>query len=416
MWIPGIADIYEGTARAFDYVWRGKEDRELKARKREVRRACGSAFPEAWAAFVDEFVSVCHSKGHAPPRSDGKPAPAISSFRLPAAERVIAIGDLHGDLHKARQALSLAGVIDADGRWCGGRTVVVQVGDQFDRGHDEVAIMHLLERLKHEAKQAGGAVHVLTGNHEAMNVRGQFRYATEEGRFDFLRWHEWQRLGAAMKALCGCEKGACDWGKDLAELPQGRNDPERARYAAVAPGMPFTSRFLAGNPVILQVGSTVFAHGGIHPEHVDYGADRINRETNQWMLGLDKKGGKSAPMPDFLAGRDAVVWSRRFSHPEAHACDCDSLREALGKLPGAERLVVGHTIQPYGITGACENRVLRVDVGLSMGCGNHETEVLEILNDREVRRLRYGEPAEDLSKPSRPDKIDAPVEAAASDA
>ena len=39
-------------------------------------------------------------------------------------------------------------------------------------------------------------------------------------------------------------------------------------------------------------------------------------------------------------------------------------------LPGAARMVVGHTIQSGGINSACEGRVLRVDVGLSKGCGD----------------------------------------------
>jgi len=41
-------------------------------------------------------------------------------------------------------------------------------------------------------------------------------------------------------------------------------------------------------------------------------------------------------------------------------------------LPGAARMVVGHTIQDAGINGACGGRVLRIDVGLSAGCGDGE--------------------------------------------
>lgn len=46
---------------------------------------------------------------------------------MPAPERLVAIGDLHGDLQKARRALRLAGVVDEKDRWVGGKTVVVQV-------------------------------------------------------------------------------------------------------------------------------------------------------------------------------------------------------------------------------------------------------------------------------------------------
>ena len=102
-------------------------------------------------------------------------------------------------------------------------------------------------------------------------------------------------------------------------------------------------------------------------------------------------------------------------------CDCGALRQALAMLPGASRMVVGHTIQEAGINAACGDRVFRIDVGLSKGCGNGDPQarspatfhkddqsgtygsrsrfwggldhwslceqVLEILDDSEVRRL-----------------------------
>lgn len=46
---------------------------------------------------------------------------------VPAPKRLVAIGDLHGDLAKARAALQVAEVIDEHDRWVGGQTVVVQV-------------------------------------------------------------------------------------------------------------------------------------------------------------------------------------------------------------------------------------------------------------------------------------------------
>eukprot|EP00171_Calliarthron_tuberculosum_P015784 IDg15784t1 len=57
--------------------------------------------------------------------------------RYPAADRIIAVGDVHGDVGALRQVLSKAGVLGVDGSWSGGRTVLVQVGDQLDRGDGE---------------------------------------------------------------------------------------------------------------------------------------------------------------------------------------------------------------------------------------------------------------------------------------
>lgn len=49
--------------------------------------------------------------------------------------------------------------------------------------------------------------------------------------------------------------------------------------------------------------------------------------------------------------------------------------------------IVGHTIQQAGINSACDGKVHRIDVGMSAGCGDHQPQVLEILNDSQVRRL-----------------------------
>lgn len=64
--------------------------------------------------------------------------------RVTAPGRVVAIGDLHGDMAQALRALALAGVVglDPDGSnravWTGGNTTLVQLGDILDRGDEEI--------------------------------------------------------------------------------------------------------------------------------------------------------------------------------------------------------------------------------------------------------------------------------------
>lgn len=77
-------------------------------------------------------------------------------------------------------------------------------------------------------------------------------------------------------------------------------------------GGPITRRFFAPHPVVLQVGSTLFVHGGILPSHVEYGLENINKETREWLLGNGNNGGggRRHPPPRFLRGADAIVWAR----------------------------------------------------------------------------------------------------------
>ena len=114
-----------------------------------------------------------------PPPSNPLPGNAASATKActlapvpltyPAAKRLVAIGDIHGDLGGARAALKAAGAIDDKDQWIGGDLVVVQTGDVLDRGDDESKIIELLEKLSTDAKSAGGAVIQLIGNHELID-------------------------------------------------------------------------------------------------------------------------------------------------------------------------------------------------------------------------------------------------------
>ena len=78
------------------------------------------------------------------------------------------------------------------------RWPLLQVGDLLDRGDHEIPLLYWLERLRWQAAAAGGALHVLNGNHETMNVAGQYRYVTRGGM------HRWGLCGACcVCAWCG---------------------------------------------------------------------------------------------------------------------------------------------------------------------------------------------------------------------
>lgn len=47
--------------------------------------------------------------------------------------RIVALGDLHGDLPNALTVLKMTGVIDEDRKWTGDVDFLVQTGDMIDR-------------------------------------------------------------------------------------------------------------------------------------------------------------------------------------------------------------------------------------------------------------------------------------------
>lgn len=286
---------------------------------------------------------------------------ALPPTQSPAPKRIVAIGDVHGDLQATRAALRLAGAIDERDRWIGGDLVLVQTGDEIDRGDDEQAIVDLFDRLADEAAAAGGAVHALQGNHELMNVVGDLRYVTPGGLVDF----------ADVPGLRTSDPA-------LADVPESM----RARVAAFRPGGPY-AKVLAERNVVVIVGDTVFVHGGVLPQHVPDGVrslQKINTDTRAWLI--DGETGKDTVAKSVMAP-DGVVWTREYSSDtDTEAC---ALLDATLRALGAARMVVGHTVQEEGITSACDGRVWRIDVGMAAHYGGRVS-VLAIEGD-EVRVL-----------------------------
>jgi hypothetical protein len=269
----------------------------------------------------------------------------------PAAPRVVAIGDLHGDMESTRRALRLAGAIDRSDAWIGGNLVVVQTGDEVDRGDDDRIIVDFFEKLRASAKAAGGEVIAMSGNHELMNVVLDFRYVTP----------------GAYTAFADVKPSAPFLQDMVGQFPE----KQRGRVAAFAPGGPY-ARLFADRPIVMRVGTTVFTHGGLLARHVSYGLDRMNDETHEFFQG------KSGRPPPAVSAEDSPLWLRTYSLDPTPG-ECASLEKTLASV-GARRLVVGHTVQQKGITTACGDRVWRIDTGMSRFYGG-PIRVLEIRGD-----------------------------------
>ena len=106
----------------------------------------------------------------------------------PAPYRIVAIGDLHGDYVATISSLLLGRIINKKLNWIAGKTHVVQLGDILDRKprslnktdeNSEFKIMKLFMKLQKQAYKAGGGFHCIIGNHELMNVLGEFNYVSQ---------------------------------------------------------------------------------------------------------------------------------------------------------------------------------------------------------------------------------------------
>lgn len=248
----------------------------------------------------------------APQPEAQKPAP---SPRIAVPGRLVAIGDLHGDLEQAKKAFHLAGVTDEQGRWTGGDTTLVQTGDVLDRGPDGKALLDWLMSVESGAKAAGGRFVALLGNHEVMNVRGDLRYVSAEDTAGFG--------GATERAKAFSKEGAY-------------------------------GRWLATHDAVAIVGDTLFCHGGLTEEFAIRGTEALNSDVRASLFGTSKPA----------AGPDGPLWYRGFVLDD-EAVACPRLERALSAT-GARRMVVGHTMQDSGrILERCGGRLSVVDVGIS---------------------------------------------------
>ncbi|PWA87549.1 metallo-dependent phosphatase-like protein [Artemisia annua] len=348
--------------------------------------------PNLVSSFIDTFIDYTVAGIFLP----GSPSPPFTQTFYPPPDRLVAVGDLHGDLVKSKQALRLAGLIDSNDTWSGGSTTLVQVGDVLDRGGQELKILYFLEKLKRQAVKSGGNVITMNGNHEIMNMDGDFCCTFPSGLDEFRRWAHWFCVGNDMKRLCdGLEKP-----KDIYDgiplsfegVKQEYVEGFRARIAALRPQGPIATRFLSKNVTVLVVGESVFVHGGILAEHVDYGLEKINNDVRDWILGL-----KDKISSDLVRSSSSLLWLRKFSNTTAEECDCSLLEHALATIPGARRLIMGHSIQKGGINGVCDGKAIRIDVGMSKGCINGLPEVLEI-NGKSGLRILTPKPMYDSNR------------------
>ena len=246
--------------------------------------------------------------------------------------RIVAVGDLHADYPQAKSVLAAVGLVDEDAHWKGGKSVLVQTGDLMDRGPDSHRLIRLLDTLRTEARKAGGDVVPLLGNHEVMNLRGDWRYV------------------------------------EPADVAQYGGHAKR-RAALSADGE--DGKFLRSLSTIVRVHDTVFVHGGVHPEFANAPID----DTNAAVRSAIDEPGRPAP----LMGEKGPLWYRGYLlDPEPKACRL--LDEALQSLKAA-RMVVGHTTQRDGVVRSrCDGRVFGIDVGIAGPYGKHGG-VLEIVGD-----------------------------------
>lgn len=295
-----------------------------------------------------------------------------------SAGRIIAVGDLHGDYQAWVTIARAAGLIDARDHWIGGRTTLVQLGDITDRGPDSIKIIRNLQQLQREAPRRGGKVVVVLGNHEAMNLLGDYRY-TSAGEYAAFTDSQ---SAARRDRLYELNKPAIETSY-RAKDPKLSPEAIRAAWIAATPlgwtehklaWMPSgdLGKWAAQNPAIVRIGDTLFVHGGISAEYAKTPIAEINRRVAAAMASGDESPQSILYDPlgplwyRGLVSRDADAEAARAPTPaNATRPPPDQELNAVLAAYGAKRMVIGHTPLLTGIALLDENRLARIDTGIS---------------------------------------------------
>jgi hypothetical protein len=270
--------------------------------------------------------------------------------------KIIAIGDLHGDYQIFIKVLKMCKLIDKNLDWIGKDTYLVQLGDtvdgkrpescmhpSFKKESGEIEIIKLILYLDAQAKNDKGRVISLIGNHELYPY-----YLKNDKQFirDYVKK------------------------KDIEKYPEVYN---MDRYDFLKPGGIGGSLLGRTRPLVLQLGEFIFVHGSLtdklikhnlNPQTGKVDISKINDSTSLWLQGKTK-------VPKFLEKMDEEnpVFSRLYSKEKTfNKTQCSKFNNQIKSFEGAKYVVMGHS-RFKQINSACNNKLIRTDISLSRAFG-----------------------------------------------
>lgn len=297
-------------------------------------------------------------------------AKKIDDYHWTGVDRVVAIGDLHGDYGQYIEVMKSAGLIDNNGKWGGGETHLVQTGDITDRGADSRKIIDHLVKLSKQAKKKGGYVHLLIGNHETMNVVGDLRYVApgeyeafvtkNSGRLQSMQWDrqvEWMRANNPDFETIDLEAFRKEWEQ---QVPLGWVEHRQAWSLTGKYG-----KWVSDNAVAVQINNTIFLHGGISAKYCKFSLQSL---TEQVMAGMQEYD-----LSVITAMNDPLgpVWYRGLALEKEEEIFSQTLDNILERY-GAKRIVIGHTPTGGVVWPRFDQRVVANDTGIAAYYGAHK--------------------------------------------
>lgn len=275
------------------------------------------------------------------------PGGQVEKSEYKKVSKQIAISDIEGNFSPFRKLLQANGVIDTNFNWTFGEGHLVLTGDFFDRGTQVTEVLWLIYSLEEKAKDAGGYVHFILGNHEIMNMSGDLRYVQAKYTDNAVL------LGEKYEDLYG----------ENSEL----------------------GRWLRTKNIMEKVGDMLYVHGGISSEvnSMDISIESINELSRPYYADstyqyTDKK-------LNILYGDFGPFWYRGY-YKGAEKVSNEQIDSTLSTF-NVRHIATGHTVVADTISAWYKGRVFNTDVHHA---GGH-SEALLIENGKYYRVNILGE-------------------------
>ena len=328
-----------------------------------------------------------------------------AGYDVNTTSRVVAFGDVHGAYTDWTALLQELGVVDASLNWSGGKTHLVSLGDLIDRGPGSRKVVELLMKLDAQAEKAGGAVHMVLGNHEVMVMTGDLRYVSA-AEFAAFAGDESQADRDALYA----QYRSFNPGGDEVVVRKAFDEKFPPGFVALRKAFSqegALGRWLVQQPFVIKVNDKVYMHGGIASVVSEDSLDDLNRKLQGEFKGFldsmdvlraagvmpwyvdyhERLGFLNARAEEFVAANpkkqadwfpalknvfdaqqafvfsdDSPNWYRgtAMCHPYAESFNT----ERFLKRVGAKQLVMGHTPTRGDVHVRMEGLAIRLDTGM----------------------------------------------------
>tara|TARA_Y100000385_G_scaffold152057_1_gene157701 strand:- start:1078 stop:1914 length:837 start_codon:yes stop_codon:yes gene_type:complete len=258
-------------------------------------------------------------------------------------DKTIIIGDIHGDIKRLKNILINDNIINNNLEWISYNTIIIQLGDQIDslnrannidewENLNDLEVLNFTNLLNKLAVEKNSMFISLNGNHELMNILGNFSYVSKKS-FNQNRINNFKIKG---------------------------------NYRNI----------LGNRPIIVKINDLIFCHAGLKKKHLDI-LNKYNKDifylnivwSNFVLLNKIENIYDHEILNQIILNDDGILWTRNLDN-------IDDIDYVLNNIE-CQYMFIGHnTVNNIQLV----NKIWFTDSGLSRAYGRNNFEYIQIIN------------------------------------